>query len=183
MIAAGPRSADASSFGLGNGAVTIDTKTFRNLIGGFATGVTVVTTNNDGWLHGLTANAVSSLSLDPMLLLICVDKGGRSHEELTKASAFAVNILAQSQASVSNTFAKSGEPEQGTLRGVAFREGSSGAPLIEGANVQIECESFSVLDGGDHTIFVGRVVAAEEAAGASAPLLYYKGAYASLAMS
>ncbi len=160
--------------------MALDPKSFRNLMGTFATGVTVVTTNNDGMLHGLTANAVSSLSLDPPLFLVCVDKKAKSHPEMEKASSFAVNVLAASQEAVSNTFASSSPPEEGSLRGVAFHAGETGAPLVDGALAWIECEKYAALEGGDHTIFVGKVVAGE-ISGDEPPLLYFRGGYRKLA--
>lgn len=154
----------------------LDSKAYRNLMGKFATGVTVVTTAVDGRLHGLTANAVSSLSLDPMLFLVCIDKGANAHSELERAGHFGVSILAADQMDVSNAFARSGEPEADSLRGVAFTKTANGTPLIDGALAQLECRSHSVLPGGDHTIYVGEVVAGEILSEA-APLLYFSGGY------
>src|SRR6185369_13999825 len=101
----------------------MDTASFRKTIGTFATGVTVVTTANEGRLHGVTANSVTSVSLDPLLLLVCVDKAAHAHAELLRCSSFGVSILAADQKDVSNLFAKTGEPELGSLRGVGFRFG------------------------------------------------------------
>ena len=157
----------------------IDAAGYRKVIGAFATGVTVVTTEVEGRLHGFTANAVASLSLDPLLLLVCVDKRANAHQELARASSFAVNILTESQQDLSNLFAKSGEPTANTLRGVAFHRGVTGAPLIYGALASLECETYRALDGGDHTIHLGRVV--EGAVHREAqPLLYYLGGYRSI---
>lgn len=154
----------------------IDAASYRKVIGTFATGVTVVTSDVGGRLHGFTANAVTSVSLEPLLLLVCVDKQAHAHGELAKASAFAVNILSDRQRELSILFAKSAEPAVGELRGVEFRRGVTGAPLLDGALACLECEPFSALEGGDHTIYLGRVVEAEILSDA-APLLYYQGAY------
>jgi len=154
----------------------IDAAGYRKVIGAFATGVTVVTTELEGRLHGFTANALTSVSLDPLLLLVCVDKRAFAHAELARASGFGVSILGEQQQDLSNLFAKSGEPTLGTLRGAAFRRGVTGVPLLEGAIACLECASERALDGGDHTIYLGRVV---EGAilGDAKPLLYYQGAY------
>ena len=158
----------------------VDSDQYRKIIGSFATGVTVVTTNVEGKLHGFTANAVTSVSLDPILLLVCVDKNARALEELGKATAFGVSILSESQEAVSNTFASRGEPEAGTLRDISFTEGKTGVPLLDGTIAQLECEMGEHLEGGDHVIVLGKVV---EAAILSeeAPLLFYQGKYRKVA--
>ena len=89
----------------------IDAASFRRIIGNFATGVTVVTTANDGMLHGLTANSFTSVSLDPLLVLVCVDKVAHGHAELLRCTSFGVNVLAAEQKEISNLFAKVGLPE------------------------------------------------------------------------
>ena len=157
----------------------IDASHYRKIIGSFATGVTVVTMRSDSGYHGFTANAVTSVSLDPILLLVCVEKKAVAHSELTKAGTFAVNILRREQEDWSNLFAKSGPPEAESLRGVPTRDGSTGAPVIEGVLAHLECEVADRLDGGDHTIFLGRVVEGEMDAGGS-PLLYFHGGYRSI---
>jgi flavin reductase (DIM6/NTAB) family NADH-FMN oxidoreductase RutF len=160
--------------------VTIDSAQYRDIVGRFATGVTVVTTYNEGLYHGFTANAVTSVSLDPLLLLVCVEKTARAHEELVKANAFVVNILTREQEDLSNLFAKRREPVAESLRGVPLRPGMTGAPIIGAALAYLECETAERLDGGDHTIFLGRVVAGEGSNDGS-PLLYYNGKYRTIA--
>ena len=157
--------------------MAIDAAEYRNVIGNFATGVTVVTTCVDGMMHGMTANAVTSVSLEPLLLLVCVARGARAHGELERAAHFGVSVLSAAQQDVSNTFASSGEPESGSLRGVAFRAGKTGAPLLEGSLACLECEIDGRLDGGDHTIVLGRVLDGEILSD-EAPLLYFRGKYA-----
>ena len=98
----------------------IDAAGYRKVIGTFATGVTVVTTEVEGRLHGFTANAVASVSLDPLLLLVCVDKRAFAHEELARARGFGVSILSEHQQDLSSLFAKSAEPD-----GVVARMGSA----------------------------------------------------------
>jgi flavin reductase (DIM6/NTAB) family NADH-FMN oxidoreductase RutF len=158
----------------------IDAAGYRKVIGTFATGVTVITTEVDGRLHGFTANAVTSVSLDPLLLLVCVDKRAHAHGELAKALRFGVSILAEDQRDLSNLFAKSAEPAVGTLRGAAFRRGLTGVPLLDDALACLECESERALDGGDHTIYLGRVVEGT-IVGDAPPLLYYQGSYRTIA--
>jgi flavin reductase (DIM6/NTAB) family NADH-FMN oxidoreductase RutF len=159
--------------------MTLDAKRYRNIIGQFATGVTIVTTAVDGWLHGMTANAITSVSLDPLLLLVCVDKEAHTHDHLNKAGAFTVNILGESQEDVSNTFAASTKPEDGRLQGFEYRLGANGAPILEGCLSHIECKVTEQTEGGDHTIFIGQVLAAETYQEAP-PLLFYQGKYRKL---
>jgi len=157
--------------------VSIDATTFRRVIGSFATGIAVVTTENDGRLHGLTANSVTSVSLDPLLLLVCVDKAAHAHAEMARCRSFGVSILAADQRNVSSLFAKTGEPELGSLRGIAFRWGQSGCPLVEGALAHFECCPHAEVDAGDHTIFVGRVLYGDVDRDDVGPLLYFRGGY------
>lgn len=161
----------------------LDAPTFRRVFGNFATGVTVVTTSVDGRLHGLTANSLTSVSLEPMLLLVCVDKAAHGHAEMERCSSFGVNILAAGQKDVSNLFAKTGEPQAGSLRGVAWRAGETGCPLIEGSMASFECLPHDRVEAGDHTVFLGRVVAGAVALEDAEPLLYFRGAYRGLARS
>jgi len=145
-------------------------------MGAFATGVTVVTTCVDGLCHGFTANAVSSVSLDPPLLLVCADKGGIAHGQLTRAESFGVNILSADQEAVSNLFASRDEPGAGGMRDQPFRVGKTGAPLLDGALAWLECRSHSQAEGGDHTIFFGEAVDGGSDA-EQAPLLFFRGGY------
>lgn len=159
--------------------MSVDPLEFRSVIGHFASGVTVITTAAGEQLHGMTANAVSSLSLDPVMVLICVDKTTFTHRVLDAGGVFTVNVLGEHQESVSRIFAKKGEPEIGTLRGQAFRLGETGAPILEDCLAFLECRVASVLDGGDHTIFLGRVVS-EGVVEEMRPLLFYRGGYHTL---
>ena len=160
--------------------MAIEAADYRRIIGQFATGVAVVTTANDGLLHGMTANAITSVSLDPPLLLVCIDKAAHSHDQFTQSGRFTVNILAEDQQEVSKIFAATSEPEQGRLQGVAFHLGANGVPLIEGCLAYIECAVADQFEGGDHTIFTGSVEDAT-VAGEAAPLLFYQGKYRRLA--
>lgn len=157
----------------------MDRDTYRSLIGRFATGVTVVTTNVDGRLHGMTANAVCSLSLEPLQLLVCVDRESNCYQQMRRAEAFGLSILASDQEEISNAFARTTAPAAGSLLGVAFREGRLGEPLIENALAHLECRIAERIDGGDHIIVIGDVVAGERLRDAE-PLLFYGGRYARL---
>lgn len=160
--------------------MAVDPLEFRSIAGHFATGVTVITTAAGEELQGMTANAVTALSLDPVLMLICVDKGTHTLRVLEAGGAFTVNILGEHQEDVSRIFAKRAEPELGNLRGQPFVIGRNGAPRLEDCLAYLECRIADVLDGGDHSIFLGEVV--EEAiVNDVKPLLFFRGRYRSLA--
>jgi flavin reductase (DIM6/NTAB) family NADH-FMN oxidoreductase RutF len=158
----------------------MDSAGFRKIMGHFATGITVVTTAVDGKLHGMTANAVTSVSLDPLLFLVCIDRRSHAHEQFSQASHFGVSFLAEDQERVSRLFAEKRAPEAGQLRGVAYRMGPSGSPLIDGCLAYLECAIRERLPGGDHGIFLGEAVYGDVSREA-APLLYYRGGYRGLA--
>lgn len=149
---------------------------FRRVMGRFATGVTVITTHLDGELHGMTANAVTSLSLEPMLVLICVDKSADSHDIIAKAGVFAVNILNQHQADISDKFAKKGIDNVHTLDDVPHRFSETGCPILDGCLGYLDCKTVVEHHGGDHTIFIGEVMDAGEEP-ENEPLVFYAGRY------
>lgn len=152
------------------------TDDFRRAMGRFATGVTVITTKLEGEMHGMTANAVTSLSLDPMMLLVCVAKDADTHDILSQAGVFAVNILADGQAELSDRFAKKEFDGAHEMDDVPVQFAKSGAPIIEGALAYIDCKTVREHHGGDHTIFIGEVLDAGEL-GDGQPLLFYSGKY------
>lgn len=150
---------------------------FRSALGHFSSGVTVVTTKCEGGeLAGITVTAFSSLSLEPPLVLICIDKRARLHDPLALGRHFAVNLLAENQELISRRFASSG-PDQ--FAGVGYVEGASGSPLLSDTIAAIECRIVERCPGGDHTIIVGEVEATTIAEGK--PLLYFRGGYNRLA--
>ncbi len=159
--------------------MTVDPLEFRSIIGHFATGVTVITTAAGDRLQGMTANAVSSLSLDPVMVLICVAKSTHTHGVLGEGRVFTVNILGAHQEDVSRIFAKKAGPEVGSLRGQRFRIGETGAPILEDCLAFLECRVVNVFDGGDHSIFLGRVVS-EGVVDEMPPLLFYRGEHYTL---
>lgn len=158
--------------------MAVDKDLFRQALGHFATGVTVVTTRDaDGKPQGLTVSAFSSLSLDPPLVLVCIGKNVTCYKAFAEGGVFAVNILSAEQELVSRRFA-SKEPDK--FEGVAFRGGLDGAPVLDGAIANIECRIVNSVDGGDHTILVGQVENATVLD--EQPLLYYRGGYARLSV-
>lgn len=156
--------------------MSIDQATFRSVLGRFASGVTVITARDGDADHGMTASAFCSVSLDPPLTLVCIDRSARMHELLSDVSAYAINLLASNQEAISRRFAE--PPDDTRFEGIGFERGVTGAPLLHDALAHIECELVDRHPGGDHSIIVGRVVAAS--AGSARPLLYYRGGYAEL---
>ena len=152
---------------------------FRHAIGHFATGVTVVTSiGADGQPVGTTASAVSSLSLDPPLVLVCFDRGSLTLEAVRAHGAFVINVLAAAQRHLSANFARPGLAA--AWDGVRHRLGPTGSPRLDGVLAALECTVEHRLPGGDHEIVVGRVRDVETAGDGAAPLLYWRGAYASI---
>lgn len=153
----------------------IDQSEFRRVVGHFATGVSIVTTcRADGSAAGLTVSAVSALSLDPTLVLVCVDRGSDTLPWLERAGSFAVNVLEEGRGeTLARRFAGGGAEEK--FRGVAWRAERTGAPVLDEALAWMDCRVTAALPGGDHTIFVGEVLAADAREGT--PLLYYRGGF------
>lgn len=155
----------------------IDPSELRRVMSHFPTGVTVVTTfDRAGVLYGLTANALSSVSLTPPLLLVCIDKGSKTYPCFEQSGAFTVNILAHGQEALSRRFAVSGGDK---FEGINYRLGANGAPIINGALAYLECRVVRSCDGGDHTIYIGEVLQARTGE-ADKPLLFYRGGYHTL---
>ncbi len=143
------------------------------MLGHFAAGVTVVTTvGDDGTPYGLTATAFTSVSLEPPLVLVCVDKRAESHPHFHTSRVFAVNFLGVDHEHLSRRFAVTGGDK---FKDVAIRAGVTGAPLLSEALGYLECRTVDIFEGGDHTIFLGQVEAADAREGE--PLLYFRDAY------
>jgi flavin reductase (DIM6/NTAB) family NADH-FMN oxidoreductase RutF len=135
--------------------MTFDARALRDAFGSFLTGVTVVTTHNaDGAPIGFTANSFTSVSLDPPLLLVCLAKTSRNYAVLTEAKGFGVNILAEDQKDVSNTFAR---PVEDRFAAVAWKTGPFGAPVFADVAAWFDCSMHELVDAGDHVILIGRV--------------------------
>jgi flavin reductase (DIM6/NTAB) family NADH-FMN oxidoreductase RutF len=153
---------------------------FRNAMGHFATGVTVVTSvDAAGEPVGTTANAVTSLSLDPPLVLVCFDLASVTLSAIRVHGAFAVNVLAAPQQHLSANFARRGLAA--AWDGVRHRRGLTGSPRLDDVLAALECTVEHSIPGGDHEIIVGRVRHVETAPAPVAPLLFYRGSYAQLA--
>lgn len=151
----------------------VDQAAFRRVLGQFTTGVTVITVQHEGRIHGMTANTFTSVSLDPPLVLFCVARTARMAEFVGDAPGFAVNILAAGQQTASRHFA--GSRKDTAASPVRLHAGPV-APLLEGSLASISCTTESIYDGGDHLIVVGRVVELHEGA-SSAPLAFFRSRY------
>jgi flavin reductase (DIM6/NTAB) family NADH-FMN oxidoreductase RutF len=150
---------------------------FRKAMGSFATGVTVITVDSEGEVHGMTANAFTSVSLDPLLVLVCVDHRARTHTHLHARKRFGVNVLAENQRAISEYYALPSPTHQNAEQeaGACFDRTQHGTPVLHGALAYLECRLHSAQDAGDHTIFIAEVedVVVRE----GDPLLYFRGAY------
>jgi len=155
----------------------IEKAEFRRVLGHFAAGVTVVTTvGSDGAPYGLTATAFTSVSLDPPLVLVCVDKRSESLPHIHASKAFAVNFLAADQEDLSRRFATTGGEK---FEGLDLGRAASGAPILAAALGYVDCRVVNSIEAGDHFVFLGQVDAADVRA--ATPLLYFAGAYRQLA--
>jgi len=154
----------------------VEAPLFRQLLGRFATGVTVVTTRGaSGDPVGMTASSVASVSLDPPLVLVSVDREHEMHAALEAAPYFVMNVLAADQETLSRRFAGD---EANRFSGVGFHLNKQGIAVLDGVLAHIECERQSVIPAGDHTVFIGLVIGGSVTDGR--PLLYYRGGYAGL---
>lgn len=164
--------------------MSVEPTTFKALMGRFASGVTTVTVVDDEGDHGMTASAFTSVSLDPPLVLVCVNRTARMHDKVVKQGTFAINLLDAAQESVSNRFAGWWEEGRSKWADLDLAPGPvSGAAWIGGALANIDCRLYAAHDGGDHTIFVGEVVAArlnDQERDALRPLVYFAGRYRQL---
>lgn len=146
---------------------------FRHALGKFASGVTVITSKDaSGNLHGITVSAFCSLSLEPPLILICIDKNTGSHFSLTETDAFVVNILREDQQYISDRFA-SYLPDKFEI--VEYHNGIDDLPVLANVLANLECRKVNAHDNGDHTIFVGQIERATINDGE--PLIYWHGNY------
>ncbi len=154
---------------------------FRRVTGAFTTGVTVVTVEREpGLVHGMTANSFTSVSLDPLLVLICVDHEARLLSFLKSQRRFGVSILREGQQALSEYFAKTEQtPEEDARLGVRYTWTSSGIPLLGDTLAQLACNVVAEHPAGDHTIFIGEVESMESHDGE--PLLFHRGQYRRLA--
>ena len=132
---------------------------FRAALGRFASGITIMSTLQDGVAHAMTASAFTSVSLDPPLVLVCVDKGVRMHAAVQDCGYWAMSVLAGDQRSIADRFARSGRDLYSQFDGIGTAAGpKTGCSLIAGALSWLECRTWATYEGGDHTIVVGEVL-------------------------
>ncbi len=153
---------------------------FRRAMGQFATGVTILTVDLEGAVHGMTANAFASVSLDPLLVLVCVDHSARTHAHLHAKKRFGINVLCENQRAISEYYAQavSANDEAETRVGARFERTRHGTPILHGALAYLECRLVSTQEAGDHTIFIAEVEDVVVRDGK--PLLFFRGDYRSI---
>ena len=150
---------------------------FRKALACFATGITVITLDSENEVHGMTANAFTSVSLDPMLVLVCVDQRARTHAHLHAKKRFGVNILSEDQRAISEYYARPTRTHDRAAEeaGAAFERTALGTPVLRGALAYLECRLHSAQDAGDHTIFIAQVE--DVVANEGRPLLFFESKY------
>ncbi len=150
---------------------------FRRAMGCFATGVTVITVDYEGEVQGMTANAFTSVSLDPLLVLVCVVHEARTHAHLHARKRFGINVLSEDQREISEHYAQPDRDPNRTEHdtGARFDHTEHGTPVLQGALAYLECRLQSAQDAGDHTIFIAEVE--EIVVRGGEPLLYFQSGY------
>jgi len=157
--------------------MSLDSFQFRKAMGCFATGVTIITVDLEGEVHGMTANAFASVSLDPMLVLVCVDHSTRTHAHLHAKKRFGINVLGQDQRTISEYYARAERSHENAEAeaGARFERTEHGTPVLQGSLAYLECRLDTAQVAGDHTIFIAEVedVVVRE----GEPLLFFRGKY------
>ncbi|HKT87226.1 MAG TPA: flavin reductase family protein [Candidatus Sulfotelmatobacter sp.] len=150
---------------------------FRKAMGGFATGVTIITLDLEGEVHGMTANAFASVSLDPLLVLVCVDHSTRTHAHLHAKKRFGINMLCEDQRAISEYYARPERSHENAEAeaGARFDRTQHGTPILHGSLAYLECKLHSAQVAGDHTIFIAEVE--DVVVGEGQPLLFFRGNY------
>ena len=159
----------------------MDKASFRHAMSHFASGVTIMTTSASGTAHGMTVSAFASQSLDPLLILVSVERSTTMHKLVMESRAFAINILGENAAGTARFFA-----DNARLSGPEFREGAyhlgvTGSPILKEATAYLEATLDGTLEAGDHSIMVGRVEALKVVREDAAPLIYHRSRYRRLA--
>ena len=158
-----------------------DPAAFRDAAGQFATGIAVVAAATDGVTHAMTVNAFTSVSLDPLLILVCVEKEAPFHDALLTAGIWAVSVLSEEAEKTARWLATRGRPVEGQPDGHRYHPGAvTGAPVLDDTLAALECRTYAVHDGGDHSIVLGEVLAVDApptAADGPGPLIYHAGRY------
>ncbi len=154
--------------------MSVTPEEFRKVMGHFATGVTIVTTaDNEGTPYGLTVNSFTSVSMDPLLVVICLDNQLSGLTAFKESEKFGVNILAEDQQDLADHFALAGtDRSEGP-----YETGKTGVPLLEGVLARMECEIFTMYPGGDHILVLGKVQCSEILQPEKKPLLFHRGGY------
>ncbi|MEO6021085.1 MAG: flavin reductase family protein [Knoellia sp.] len=158
----------------------VDPDAYRHVMGRLAKGVAVVTTTAFGHDHALTADSVTSVSLDPVLLLVCVETDARFHDAVLESRVFGVSVLAADQRGLAAWFATPGRPLPGQLDRAPHTRGSSGVPLLDGALTTLECSVREVHPAGDHSIIVAAVDLIALSGDPRAALVHFRGQYSTL---
>jgi 3-hydroxy-9,10-secoandrosta-1,3,5(10)-triene-9,17-dione monooxygenase reductase component len=157
----------------------LDSRQFRDIMGRFTTGITVVTVQESGILHGMTVNSFTSVSLKPLLVLVSLDKGAKTTEMLHRTGWFTVNILTVEQLDIARRFSENGN-EGHRFLGIDYYLSDVGTPILQNTLAYVTCSVRDVIDGGDHTVFIGEVTDIERDNDNKKPLLYYRGNYTSI---
>jgi flavin reductase (DIM6/NTAB) family NADH-FMN oxidoreductase RutF len=152
---------------------SVDPKVYRDTIGHFATGVAVITTEDETGPQGMTVNSLTSVSLDPTLLLVCLTRGSRTSTAIRSSGAFVVNVLSHRQIDLSNAFAR---PSEDHFADVEVQTTENGLPALVGNLATVECTVWRTDEGGDHEIVIGEVQACDAEGGD--PLVFFSGRYA-----
>jgi len=151
----------------------IDPEDFRRVMRSWATGVTVVATALEGVRHGMTVSSFTSVSLDPPLVLVSLERGAQTHRLLEKSGVFAVTVLGEGQETISDRFAGRQLEGENRFAGLDTFTLVSGAPFINGGLAYFDCRVVSTYPAGTHTVFIGEVLAAQCGEPSAAPLLYH----------
>lgn len=160
----------------------VDQALFRRAVSRFPTGVCVVSTRVRGLDHAMTASAFTSVSLEPLLVLVCVETQARFHDAVLEAGRWGVSVLAEDARPVADWLSTRGRPLHGQLDRVPHRRGArTGCVLVEGSLAVLECRTSAVHPGGDHSILVGEVLSVDVGAVDGKPLVYSRSAYRRLA--
>jgi flavin reductase (DIM6/NTAB) family NADH-FMN oxidoreductase RutF len=161
--------------------LTVDEANFRRVAARFTTGISVAATRHADVDHAMTVSAFTSVSLDPLLVLICVEKITRFHQAVLASGLWTVSVLAEDDEEMSRWFALNARPTGGQLADYAHHPGAkTGMPVLDAAMAVIECQTRAIYDGGDHSIVLGDVVGLDLDPAARRPLLYFEGNYRQL---
>ncbi len=157
----------------------LDSSSLRRAMGRFATGIAVVTTESEAGVHGMTANSVTTVSFDPLLVLVCVSKNSNMNKAIRQADSFAINLLTAQQEQVSHHFAQKNPDLQHLPFGIHLEE-FAGTPALSEVLATISCEIYQVIEAGDHDMVLGLVKAVRYEESDAEPLVYFRGKYRQL---